>query len=73
VFLLSIDEAMRYFKYNNDRVARYKGSDSWWWLRSPGNRADRAADVDGGGNVCADGSVVDYDTDGVRPALWLNL
>jgi hypothetical protein len=68
VFLLSIDEANRYFKDDNDRAADY-----WWWLRSPGDNADRAAIVLSDGYVNAAGNDVDYGNCGVRPALWLNL
>lgn len=46
---------------------------SYWWLRSPGDRAYRAADVRGDGSVFDYGYYVDYDVDGVRPAFNLNL
>ncbi|MDR2586789.1 MAG: DUF6273 domain-containing protein [Coriobacteriales bacterium] len=72
VFLLSIDEAKRYFASDSDRVAKYQGSDSWWWLRSPGDDANRAARVYLDGSVILNGYGVDYGS-GVRPALWLNL
>ena len=73
VFLLSIDEANYYFKSDNDRKAQYQGSYYWWWLRSPGNDASYAADVDDDGYVDAHGYNVSSVNDGVRPALWLNL
>lgn len=44
-----------------------------WWLRSPGNRAESAAYVEGSGYVFAIGSNVTSDRVGIRPALWLNL
>jgi tetratricopeptide (TPR) repeat protein len=72
VFLLSLDEVQKYFKDNSARVAKYNGSDCWWWLRSPGYGAGCAAIVYDGGDVDAIGSYVDFDV-GVRPALWLNL
>jgi hypothetical protein len=70
VFLLSIDEANGYFKDDNDRCAKYDGSDIWWWLRSPGNYAFNAARVVNDGSVHAGGNDNNV---GVRPALWLNL
>jgi hypothetical protein len=81
VFLLSMDEVHRYFEGDNDRIARFQGSGAWWWLRSPGSHADRAANVDVtdagsvvfGGRVSPTGGRVDIGCGGVRPALWLNL
>ncbi|MDR2493331.1 MAG: KAP family NTPase [Coriobacteriales bacterium] len=73
VFLLSVKEARHYFNDNDDRVARYQGSDDWWWLRSPGGSACVAAGVGVGGGVHAGGSSVGSVGDGVRPALGLNL
>ena len=45
----------------------------YWWLRSPGDTQDIAADVYTYGNVDADGDYVVDDDDAVRPALWVNL
>ncbi|MCL1799493.1 MAG: DUF6273 domain-containing protein [Eggerthellaceae bacterium] len=73
VFLLSLDEVNKYFSSGQERIAKYEGSDFWWWLRSPGGYAGHAALVIGGGGVYASGYDVDYDSGGVRPALWLNL
>ena len=46
---------------------------SWWWLRSPGDYGFSAAGVDDDGGVYRIGYNVDYSSDGVRPALHLNL
>jgi hypothetical protein len=73
VFLLSIDEANTYFAADQERVARYKGSDHWWWLRSPGRFAGCAANVGFRGEILAYGDFVDGSDRGIRPALWLNL
>jgi hypothetical protein len=86
VFLLSIDEANRYFKDNNDRVARHGSANCWWWLRSPGYDAcnvshydgsdylvSYAANVNYGGDMYLGGDLVNVRSGGVRPALWLNL
>jgi tetratricopeptide (TPR) repeat protein len=71
VFLLSIDEAERYFGSNSDRVASYKGVNHWWWLRSSGNMGG-AASVWSDGGVNHTGIALFWML-GVRPALWLNL
>jgi hypothetical protein len=73
LFLMSISGVENYFPSDADRVAKYQGSDFWWWLRSPGRNADRAASVSSNGSVYADGGDVGNDNGGVRPALWLNL
>ncbi|MCR4594270.1 MAG: toll/interleukin-1 receptor domain-containing protein, partial [Clostridiales bacterium] len=74
VFLLSIDEANKYFASDNDRKARdILGQKSFWWLRSPGYSSNFAA------CVCGDGSVDNFGFNvirgglAVRPALWINL
>lgn len=67
VFLLSINETYVYFE--NDESA---ACGSWWWLRSPGSRSDRAADVRADGVVSTVGLSVDIDH-GVRPALWIRI
>jgi len=84
VFLLSVEEAESLFM--NDGKRRGKPTQyakkagiftlegySPWWLRSPGYGSDGAAEVDRYGWVNGDGYDVDYDSAGVRPALWLNL
>jgi len=89
VFLLSAPEVLKYFPglklhkdsdgdewwYEADErlVAIFNGCGSWWWLRSPGNNQNGAAYVDNDGYVSLYGSNVNYETGGVRPALWLNL
>ena len=45
----------------------------WWWLRTPGNTLNRAADVNYLGAVYARGVFADYDDDCVRPAMWIDL
>jgi hypothetical protein len=82
VFLLSIDE------YNEAlpealRAARFRGSQCWWWLRSPGYDDFQAANVnrrgglDGGlgrdGKYVGHGYHTDSDSGCVRPAMFLNL
>ncbi len=67
IFLLSIDEAKKYFE--NDE-ARAIGS--CWWLRSPGYSSSRAAEVLSYGHVIQGGIFV-INLLSVRPALWVNL
>lgn len=83
VFLLSIDEAERYFpaydamKCTPTEYAVAQGVDAednvvrWWWLRSPGLYG--AAGVGSLGGVATHGDFVDGDGDTVRPALWLSI
>lgn len=83
VFLLSSIEARRYFATNSARSCMNPGATGiWaslglaanceWWLRTPGERQDRAA------LVMRDGSIRDrgigvHNTAAVRPALWITL
>lgn len=85
VFLLSIDEANRYFADDTSRTCvgtpycyeqgpfkrEYTGT-CWWWLRSPGRDSGNAADVSSDGDVFSNGHFVPS-TLAVRPALWINL
>ncbi|MDR1623186.1 MAG: DUF6273 domain-containing protein, partial [Synergistaceae bacterium] len=68
VFLLSVEEAKdeRYFADDADR-----NIESGWWLRSPGNRDNRAVCVNAGGDVSP--STLVFYSYGVRPALFVNL
>ena len=84
VFLLSEKEAETLFSNEEERIAKAteyaqksgvyvdKEKASWWWLRSPGYYRDSAAGVSYYGWVYRDGRDVDYNDDGVRPALYLN-
>ena len=73
IFLLSIDEANKYFKSDDERIANYDGEAAWWWLRSPGYDGSNAAYVNRGGNVDYFGDYVSHDDIAIRPALWINL
>jgi len=89
VFLLSVPELLKYFpglklykdsegdewEYEPDErlVAKFNGSAAWWWLRSPGIDQDNAAYVNSVVSVILIGNNVDYETGGVRPALWLKI
>ncbi|MDR1800653.1 MAG: DUF6273 domain-containing protein, partial [Lachnospiraceae bacterium] len=71
IFLLSLDEVSKYYKSDEERVAYYNGSISWWLLRSPGYYSYFSSEV------YFDGSVGIFGRDvlcvhRIRPALWLN-
>ena len=84
IFLLSIEEAKKYFSTNSARAcmatsyAKTKGiyvgdnETSWWWLRSPGNFQLNASFIYLNGRVNSSGSSVNINNYGVRPALWIN-
>ena len=85
VFLLSIDEANKYFETGIYRAASgteyakstrlYVADDgnSWWWLRSPGRNVTYAANVRDYGSVYAGGHYVYDVTYGIRPACWVDI
>ena len=89
VFLLSIEEANRYFKYDSERqcvsteYAKANGaytyeidgaSNCFWWLRSQGGYSNKSASVvNRDGTVSKYGNAVDDNRDCVRPAMWISL
>ena len=86
IFLLSLEEAERYFEDDEDRRAfpteyaiakhAYMNSDLgtvWWWLRSPGDYRVNAAGVFADGSLRLTGGSVSFDKDAVRPALRLKI
>ena len=86
IFLLSLEEADRYFEDDEDRRAfpteyaiakhAYMNSDLgtvWWWLRSPGDYRVNAAGVFADGSLRLTGGSVSFDRDAVRPALRLKI
>lgn len=86
VFLLSIQEAERYFKTDkereckptpyavyNDVYVNKENDNCWWWLRSTGRGPLHAAYVSDLGSIGFDGFWVDDCEDGVRPCLRLQI
>ena len=83
VFLLSQKEAETLFSNKKERIAKATGytqktgvyvnerTNALWWLRSPGNGSDAAGTVHWNGWINSDGYDVSYDSDSVRPALYL--
>lgn len=86
IFLLSIEEAEKYFALDearactptnyavaNDAYENEETGNCGFWLRSPGYYQYNAAIVYYDGGVDASGFSVDADFSAVRPALWINL
>ena len=87
VFVLSIDEAEKYFSTNDDRVcvpttnAKYNegasgvpGQDGcMWWLRTPGESESKTALVHITGAISFEGFYSDQKSIVVRPAMWVSL
>lgn len=84
VFLLSIDEVMYYFPYDEDRIkqptkyAKDRGAfvnkqngNGYWWLRTPGYHNLGAAGVDDYGYVSRSGNGVMDTSNGCVPAIWI--
>ena len=72
VFLLSLEEAEQYFQNNSERIANINEQSFWWWLRSPGANPDDAVMIDRDGSIVFAGDHVRA-TQGMRPALWIEL
>ena len=86
VFLLSIDEAKKYFSNNaarecipteyaqNIESREEDGATTcWWWLRSPGAIRFRIATVNINGDIYSDGSRANNNNIYVRPAIWVSI
>ena len=88
VFLLSIEEANKYFDNNNERVCEptdyadangayvYDEDDTsncWWPLRSPGLNGRHVAGVFSDGEIGEKGGTITNYYACVRPAMWISL
>ena len=74
IFLLSFQEAERYFNDDADRkVVNISGRPSWWYLRSPGDFGLGASGVSNEGSIYLGGFHINDAFGGIRPALWLQL
>jgi hypothetical protein len=73
VFLLSIDEANKYFKSNNERVAKSVVGVCTWWLRSPGFDDIHATYVNVDGCIVIKGQYVSDRSTCLRPAMWIEI
>lgn len=68
VFLLSIDEAEKYFADNKARSIN-----EFWFLRSPGKQESYVAGVGPLGDITGIGANAFLEIEAVRPAMWINL
>ena len=85
VFLLSIEEAEKFFSSDEERIAKATDfavqngtkTDSEgnciWWLRTSGIDSKRFAVVSNAGYIYEIGSYADFDDRGIRPAMWIDL
>lgn len=74
IFILSKDEANKYFKSDKERIIKDKDGDKcWWWLRNQGKNETYAVYVDEKGKINTEGTYAsEYNaTRGVRPAMWI--
>ena len=80
-FLLSVDEAEKYFKKDEDRIYFEENSNKYltpedlycaWWLRDPGMNNYYMSAVTGAGYISHEG-FKSYDSLAVRPAMWLKI
>lgn len=67
------DYAIAQGAWTNDSYKTGGRATCWWWLRSPSDYSNYAADVDNGGSVNDRGHIVIRSDGAVRPALWINL
>ncbi len=82
MYLLSIEEANRYFSSNSERMCGqtitsspygFYGNYMRWWLRTSGYVQSFTAFVDENGNIYEHGYGANSDTIGVRPAMWIDI
>ena len=74
LFLLSIDEAEKYFASDEERAAKLYGNDECrWWLRSPGSGTYTSAYVKFDGGIALQGYNTTEEDIGVRPAMWIDV
>lgn len=85
VFILSIEEARKYFPADEDRkakVTKYARQNNayadvkgcgYWWLRSVGQDQFDASYVDRDGQICEGGRLVYTQNHSLRIAIWVNV
>lgn len=75
IFLLSYEEAARYFSSDDDRQWLFYNQCVFWYLRSPGavDEGYYAAAVLNDGSLYDEGHIEDPNDGLFRPALWLEL
>ncbi len=71
VFLLSLDEAEKYFESDEARKAELNGTASEWWIRTVYSfSSNNVYSVDAGGDVILNGNITCANENGIRPAFW---
>lgn len=65
------DYAKHLNAFVSEEKDKYDGN-GWWWLRSPGEFSACAVTVLHDGTVSAGGMPVNYDSNVVRPAFWID-
>jgi hypothetical protein len=72
VFLLSVNEASRYFQDRFERTVKHRDVPVGWWLRSRGTSSSYAtvANISPYGDIDSRGS--DSGNYGIRPAIWVD-
>ena len=73
IFLLSVDEAVKYFLTDTKRHTTFKdGRSAWWWTRNIGDRGGFEAVVLEDGSVYRAGTNVTNGNGAIRPAMWID-
>ena len=81
VYLLSAEEALRYFRKERERVCvstaytMSKGAGHWanYWLRTPGENLKHASIIETSGSVYSSGPYVELEFYCVRPVMWIDI
>ena len=85
IFLLSMEEAYRYFDSDSARqclgteycyaqgVSKDDDGYCWWLLRTPGYESRLAAFITSYGSVSNRGDGVNHERSAIRPVMWINL
>lgn len=68
IFLLSVEEAEKYFRSESQRAINHR-----WWLRSPGEDIYYVSVVDDFGEIIEKGDSADQTWYKVRPAMWVSV
>lgn len=77
IFLLSYEEAEKYFSNKTERICvrsqwmSHNGAEEIWWLRTQGENYSQACLVDGAGELYCQATV--NCTFSVRPAIWVKI
>lgn len=74
VFLLSVEEAGKYFVNDETRKATLlDGRSIWWWLRTTGCHTNDGTFVNMFGEIDDYGHSASYQNVGLRPCIWVDV